>query len=64
MFFSNKFIKYKTKQPDLAFGITALVGIGMHSFIDGIIYSVTFSASIVLIGSRSIFLVPITSELL
>jgi zinc transporter ZupT len=44
MFFSNKFIKYKTKQPALAFGITALVGIGIHSFIDGVIYSVTFSA--------------------
>jgi zinc and cadmium transporter len=48
MFFSNKFIKYKTKQTELAFGITALVGIGIHSFIDGIIYSVSFSASIVM----------------
>jgi len=45
MFFSNRFIKYITKQPELAFGITSLLGIGMHSFIDGIIYSVTFSAS-------------------
>lgn len=46
MFFSNKYIKYKTNQPQLAFGITALEGIGIHSFIDGIIYTVTFSVSI------------------
>ena len=45
MFFSNKLIKYKTKQSELAFGITAIEGIGIHSFIDGIIYSVTFSVS-------------------
>jgi len=45
MFFSNKFIQYKTQQSELAFGITALEGIGIHSFIDGIIYSVTFSVS-------------------
>ena len=46
IFFSNKYIKYKTKHDALAFGITALEGIGIHSFIDGIIYSVTFSVSI------------------
>lgn len=46
MFFSNKIIKYKTKQEALAFGITAIEGIGIHSFIDGITYAVTFSASI------------------
>jgi zinc and cadmium transporter len=46
MFFSNQLIKYKTKQKELAFGITAVEGIGIHSFIDGIIYSVTFSVSI------------------
>lgn len=45
MFFSNKFIKYKTNQEELAFGITALEGIGIHSLIDGIIYAVTFSVS-------------------
>lgn len=45
MFFSNKFIKYKTNESSLAFGITALEGIGIHSFIDGVIYSVTFSVS-------------------
>ena len=46
MFFSNKLITYKTKEAALAFGITAIVGIGIHSFIDGVIYSVTFSSSI------------------
>jgi zinc transporter ZupT len=45
MFFSNKLIKHKTKQTELAFGITAIEGIGIHSFVDGIIYCVTFSVS-------------------
>jgi len=46
MFFSNEFIKYLTKKDALAFGIVAAEGIGIHSFIDGIIYTVTFSISI------------------
>ena len=46
MFFSNRLIKYATNQKEIAFGITAIEGIGIHSFVDGIIYSVTFSASI------------------
>lgn len=46
MFASNKLIVHNTDQAELAFGITALVGIGIHSFIDGVIYSVTFSSSI------------------
>lgn len=46
MFFSNKIIKYKTKQSELAFGITAVEGILIHSFMDGVVYTVTFSASI------------------
>jgi len=45
MFFSNKFIKYKTNQKELAFGITAIQGIFIHSVMDGIIYTVTFSMS-------------------
>lgn len=45
MFFSNRYIKYRTRQPDLAFGITAVQGIGIHSLLDGIIYSVTFQFS-------------------
>ena len=46
MFFSNKYIKYRTHQKELAFGITAVEGIAIHSLIDGVIYSVTFSVSI------------------
>jgi zinc transporter ZupT len=52
MFLSNEFIKSVTKQKSLAFGITAIEGIGIHSFVDGITYSVTFSSSI-LIGFLS-----------
>jgi len=52
MFFSNKLIKYHTKEKELAFGITAAEGIGIHSFIDGVIYTVTFNVSI-LVGVLS-----------
>jgi len=45
MFFSNQIITYKTKQKSLAFGIVAAEGIGIHSLIDGIIYTITFSVS-------------------
>ncbi len=43
MYFSNKLIKHKTKQKELAFGITAIEGIAIHSLMDGITYTVTFS---------------------
>ncbi len=43
MYFSNKIIKYITKQKVLAFGITAIEGIAIHSFMDGVTYTVTFS---------------------
>jgi len=46
MFFSNKLIRYYTKQKELAFGVTAVEGIGIHSFVDGIIYTTTFSVSV------------------
>lgn len=45
MFFSNRLIRHLTRQQDLAFGITAIQGIGIHSLLDGVIYTVTFSAS-------------------
>ena len=45
MFMSNKFIKYRTKQKSLAFGITAMQGIFIHSLLDGVVYTVTFSVS-------------------
>ncbi|MFP3897594.1 MAG: ZIP family metal transporter [Anaerolineales bacterium] len=50
MLVSNRVIGHYTKQKSLAFGITAAEGIGLHSFIDGIIFSVTFRSSI-LIGA-------------
>ncbi len=47
MYFSNELIKRSTHKKELAFGVTAAEGIGIHSFIDGIIYAVTFNVSIV-----------------
>src|SRR6056297_2775367 len=46
MFFSNKIIQYRTKKKSLAFGITAIEGIAIHSFVDGMIYKVSFNISI------------------
>ncbi len=46
MIFSNEIIKWWTKQESLAFGITAVEGIGIHSFVDGFIYTVAFSTSL------------------
>ncbi|MBD3247465.1 zinc/iron permease [Candidatus Pacearchaeota archaeon] len=46
MFFSNQVIRARTKKKSLAFGITAAEGIGIHSFVDGVVYSVMFSASV------------------
>lgn len=46
MFFSNTLIQHHTNAKELAFGVTAAEGIGIHSFIDGIVYTVTFQASI------------------
>jgi len=46
MFLSNKAIQQLTKQKTLAFGITAVEGIAIHSFVDGMIYTVTFTTSI------------------
>ncbi len=49
MVFSNKLIRHQTKEEPLAFGVTAVEGIAIHSLVDGVIYVVTFEAS-VLIG--------------
>ncbi|MBN2080114.1 MAG: ZIP family metal transporter [Spirochaetes bacterium] len=46
MVFSNKIIRYHASKESLAFGIVVAEGIGIHSFVDGIIYAVTFSVSI------------------
>ncbi len=52
MFFSNEVIKHRTKEKELAFGVTAAEGIGIHSFVDGLVYTVTFNVSI-LVGVLS-----------
>jgi len=52
LFLSNKLVKYYTKKRELTFALVAAEGIGIHSFVDSIIYSVTFSVSI-LVGFLS-----------
>lgn len=34
------------KNPEFAIGLVPLLGIGFHSFLDGVVYSITFSVSI------------------
>ena len=50
MHFLNRFITaYVCDRPttaDYAIGLVPMIGIGIHSFIDGIIYSITFTVSI------------------
>ncbi len=46
MVFSNKLVRSRAKKESLAFGIVVAEGIGIHSFVDGIIYAITFSVSI------------------
>lgn len=36
----------KSRSPDYALGIIPLIGIGFHSFIDGIVYSISFNVSL------------------
>jgi len=52
MFFSNRVIRHFTHEEALAFGITAAQGIGIHSFVDGLVYTITFKVS-VLVGVLS-----------
>ena len=47
MLLSNRYITYKTRKDQLAFGIVAAEGIALHSIIDGVVYTVTFSHSLV-----------------
>src|SRR5688500_2064116 len=49
--FMHLFIRFITayvcdKNPEFAIGLVPLVGIGFHSFLDGVIYSITFSVSV------------------
>ena len=44
--FLSSYICHKYECPALTLGLIPMLGIGMHSFLDGIIYSVTFNVSI------------------
>lgn len=44
--FLNVFVCCKPGKELLSFGLVPAIGIGIHSFIDGIIYSVTFNVAI------------------
>jgi zinc and cadmium transporter len=44
--FLTSFVCEQFDRPDLAAGITPMLGIGFHSFIDGVIYTITFKVSI------------------
>ena len=47
MLFSNRAIEYLTQEETVAFGVTAAQGIGIHSLVDGVIYTVTFKVSLI-----------------
>jgi zinc transporter ZupT len=42
----NSYVCHKYECADYAVGIIPMLGIGFHSFVDGIIYSVTFNVSV------------------
>lgn len=44
--FVTSFVCDKPEMADYALGLVPLLGIGFHSFIDGVIYSVTFKVSV------------------
>ncbi|MFC7174878.1 ZIP family metal transporter [Haloplanus litoreus] len=46
MYLSNEIIKRRTGAETLAFGVTAAEGIGIHSLVDGVVYTVTFNISL------------------
>jgi len=48
MFFSNKFIRKKTKKESLAFGLIAAEGIGIHSFWGQVLFFDFFILPIIL----------------
>jgi zinc and cadmium transporter len=44
--FLNVYICHEYECADLTMGLIPMLGIGLHSFLDGVIYSVTFNVSI------------------
>lgn len=48
MLIINRFISEHSEEKNFSFGITGAVAIGFHSFVDGVIYTITFSASVII----------------
>jgi zinc transporter ZupT len=46
MYLSNELIQRRTGESTLAFGVTAAEGIGIHSLVDGVVYTITFNISL------------------
>ena len=44
--FITAYVCDKTQRAELGIGLVPMLGIGLHSFIDGMVYSVTFTVSI------------------
>jgi zinc transporter ZupT len=44
--FLNAYLCHKYECLDLTLGIVPMLGVGLHSFLDGVIYTVTFNVSI------------------
>jgi len=44
--FVNMYVCHEHECTDLVIGVIPMIGIGLHSFIDGVIYSVTFNVSV------------------
>jgi len=44
--FITAFVCERGTHPDYGIGLVPLIGIGLHSFIDGFVYSITFTVSI------------------
>lgn len=44
--FLNAYVCHEYECADLTLGIIPMLGVGLHSFLDGVVYSVTFSVSI------------------
>jgi zinc transporter ZupT len=42
----NQYLDREEQEADVSLGIVPVLGIGVHSFLDGVIYSITFNVSI------------------
>jgi zinc and cadmium transporter len=44
--FLNAYVCHEYECPELSLGVVPMLGVGLHSFLDGVVYSVTFNVSI------------------